>query len=80
MLPFVSASLYVVALAMFVHLHVLDRTVDWMRDPVSNFGVGTTPRYFRVYGYIGTAAAAVRESKCRTAATVNAELGGYSRQ
>lgn len=59
MLPVASALLYLVALAMFLRLHVRDRSVDWVRDPVSYYGIGKVPRYFRVYGHIGTAGAAL---------------------
>jgi hypothetical protein len=44
---------------MFFRLHAVDRSVDWVRDPVSHYAVGPRGRLFRTYGNVGTAAAAL---------------------
>ena len=53
----VSATRYLVAIAQLIHLHSADRAVHWVRDPVSNYGVGPAARLFRRYAHIGTVAA-----------------------
>jgi hypothetical protein len=52
------ALLYVLALAMVVHLHALDRSVGLVADAVSDFGIGRVAGYFRLYGAVASVAAA----------------------
>lgn len=54
-----SAALYAVAIAIFADLHRRAPETGWVREPVSNYAVGSAGRCFRVYGYAGTVAAAL---------------------
>jgi len=56
-LPALSGTLYVIALVMFANLHQRASDTNWLRDPVSNYGVSRARAYFRIYGHVGTAAA-----------------------
>lgn len=58
-LPALSAMLYMVAIAMFASLHRRAPETSWVRDAVSDYGVGPAARYFRIYGHVGTLAAAL---------------------
>lgn len=54
-----AALLYGLTLAIFLAFHRLRPDVNILRDPVSNYGVGSSAALFRVYAMLGAAAALV---------------------
>lgn len=58
-LSVLSAALYVLAIALFGLLHRRVPEASWLRDAVSDYGVGPAAGLFRGYGHVGTAAAAL---------------------
>jgi len=54
----VATACYVLALALLIALHVVERQRDPVRTAVSDYGTGKAARLFRVYGAAGIVGAA----------------------
>jgi hypothetical protein len=56
-LAWIAVALYIITFVLFCSLHIANSNYNVLRNPVSDYGVGRTTRFFQLYALSGTLAA-----------------------